>query len=124
MRNPDGAPQRHASGSNHQPPRCHSRASGNPEPLQRLDARFRGHDRGVFRLRSVLERRRLLARLHLLHIGEPIPTGRDMPCTDPTLLLVLLEFSWYLMKGRDRYRHDRSAGGVRKGSADLKGLSP
>jgi hypothetical protein len=47
-----------------------------------------------------------------------------MPCTDPTILLVLLEFSWYLMKGRDRYRHDRSAGGVRKRSADLKGLSP
>ena len=44
----------------------------------------------------------LPARLHLLHIGEPIPTGRDMPCTDPTILLALLEFSWYLMKGRDR----------------------
>jgi hypothetical protein len=44
----------------------------------------------------------LTAGLHLFHIGEPIPTGRDMPCTDPTILLVLLEFSWYLMKGRDR----------------------
>jgi hypothetical protein len=46
--------------------------------------------------------RLLPARLHLLHIGERIPTGRDMPCTDPTILLVLLEFLWYLMKGRDR----------------------